>query len=242
MKSALFALALSAGLLAGATSASAASVLAQYYRVIPLNPATSGDFENLCCSTAVEVASMLSNGLPQWTGGEAIQEKNANNEILWWTPDGTHIQNDGTQIVSLPFSDGDFFPSQGTGPNAANGFQTAVFSGFFKTTGASTQLDFNFRSDDDLFLFIDGKYVDSDLDGIHAPRDDMFSTSVGAGLHTFKLFYADRHTSQAELHFGVAGVNLTAGVPEPATWAMMILGFGGVGATLRRRRTLGLAA
>jgi len=25
-------------------------------------------------------------------------------------------------------------------------------------------------------------------------------------------------------------------VPEPATWAMMILGFGGVGATLRRRR------
>ena len=26
-------------------------------------------------------------------------------------------------------------------------------------------------------------------------------------------------------------------VPEPATWAMMILGFGGVGAMLRRRRT-----
>jgi len=28
-----------------------------------------------------------------------------------------------------------------------------------------------------------------------------------------------------------------AGVPEPAAWAMMILGFGGVGALLRRRRT-----
>ncbi|WP_293482833.1 PEPxxWA-CTERM sorting domain-containing protein [Phenylobacterium sp.] len=27
------------------------------------------------------------------------------------------------------------------------------------------------------------------------------------------------------------------GVPEPATWAMMILGFGAAGATLRRRRT-----
>jgi hypothetical protein len=27
-------------------------------------------------------------------------------------------------------------------------------------------------------------------------------------------------------------------VPEPATWAMMILGFGGVGATIRRRRSL----
>ena len=28
------------------------------------------------------------------------------------------------------------------------------------------------------------------------------------------------------------------GVPEPATWAMMIMGFGGVGALMRRRRTV----
>jgi hypothetical protein len=35
---------------------------------------------------------------------------------------------------------------------------------------------------------------------------------------------------------------LTGGVPEPSTWAMMILGFVGVGATVRRRRrTLGAA-
>ncbi len=29
---------------------------------------------------------------------------------------------------------------------------------------------------------------------------------------------------------------LNGGVPEPATWAMMILGLGGAGAMLRRRR------
>lgn len=28
----------------------------------------------------------------------------------------------------------------------------------------------------------------------------------------------------------------TAGVPEPRTWALMLLGFGGLGAMLRRRR------
>jgi hypothetical protein len=27
----------------------------------------------------------------------------------------------------------------------------------------------------------------------------------------------------------------TSGVPEPATWAMMLIGFAGVGAALRRR-------
>jgi hypothetical protein len=31
-------------------------------------------------------------------------------------------------------------------------------------------------------------------------------------------------------------------VPEPATWAMMIMGFGGIGAALRRRRLLGAIA
>ena len=34
----------------------------------------------------------------------------------------------------------------------------------------------------------------------------------------------------------------TAAVPEPSTWAMMITGFGLIGATLRRRRAAGLAA
>jgi len=34
----------------------------------------------------------------------------------------------------------------------------------------------------------------------------------------------------------------TGGVPEPATWGMMLLGFGGLGAVLRHRRRVALAA
>lgn len=42
------------------------------------------------------------------------------------------------------------------------------------------------------------------------------------------------------LSFVTTGASGT--VPEPATWAMMILGFGGIGAALRRRRVLGATA
>lgn len=41
--------------------------------------------------------------------------------------------------------------------------------------------------------------------------------------------------------FVVAG-NITQGVPEPASWALMIMGFGGIGATLRARRQAVAAA
>ena len=36
---------------------------------------------------------------------------------------------------------------------------------------------------------------------------------------------------------GPVAVPFAGGIPEPASWALMILGFGGVGAGLRRRRT-----
>lgn len=38
--------------------------------------------------------------------------------------------------------------------------------------------------------------------------------------------------------FEVDNLAIGAAVPEPATWAMMIFGFAGVGATIRQRRTL----
>jgi hypothetical protein len=42
----------------------------------------------------------------------------------------------------------------------------------------------------------------------------------------------------ALVNTGRVGATLAPTVPEPASWALMILGFGGVGAVLRRRRTL----
>lgn len=40
--------------------------------------------------------------------------------------------------------------------------------------------------------------------------------------------------------FKMAALQVTTPVPEPATWAMLIVGFGAIGGTLRRRRTGGV--
>ncbi|WP_419809613.1 PEPxxWA-CTERM sorting domain-containing protein [Sphingomonas sp.] len=37
----------------------------------------------------------------------------------------------------------------------------------------------------------------------------------------------------------IDGISLAGAVPEPATWALMIVGFGAVGGSLRRRRSVG---
>jgi len=67
---------------------------------------------------------------------------------------------------------------------------------------------------------------------------DHFTTST-AGY----LFAADIFDGKTGLTYNIAARDLTSitgGIPEPQTWAMMILGFGAVGALLRRRRGLAL--
>ena len=53
---------------------------------------------------------------------------------------------------------------------------------------------------------------------------------VGAGV-------ADNLNNDA---FKIASVTVHAAVPEPATWAMMLIGFGAAGVSLRRRRQVGV--
>jgi hypothetical protein len=56
---------------------------------------------------------------------------------------------------------------------------------------------------------------------------------TGTGSDTFKLGYQDNPNAIAFDSFSVSSV---AGVPEPATWAMMLFGVGMIGAGLRVAR------
>lgn len=64
-----------------------------------------------------------------------------------------------------------------------------------------------------------------------------------AGLYAFTLQYTECCGGPANLNFTVNDQPPVSAVPEPSTWAMMVLGFAGVGfMAYRRRKTAALAA
>jgi hypothetical protein len=77
--------------------------------------------------------------------------------------------------------------------------------------------------------------------GFGTGSDDHFATGAGG-----YLFAADIYDEGTGLTYNVAAKyaeKIMTAVPEPQSWALMILGFGGMGAVLRaRRRNLALQA
>ncbi len=65
-----------------------------------------------------------------------------------------------------------------------------------------------------------------------------FNLALGAGAHTISFNETDDRNFFSA---GLDNASLSAGVPEPATWTLMIGGFGLAGAALRRRREVAAA-
>ena len=61
------------------------------------------------------------------------------------------------------------------------------------------------------------------------------SNAFNAGVGDTLLFAAEGESDS--LGGYIDNITISTAVPEPATWMMMMLGFGGLGALLRRRRT-----
>ena len=78
--------------------------------------------------------------------------------------------------------------------------------------------------------------------GIFLPAQGGSGPGSVSGLTTLYFGYDDQITRAADDNhddFIVKAV-ISSAVPEPATWAMMLLGFGVVGFSIRRRRVAGL--
>jgi MYXO-CTERM domain-containing protein len=199
---------------------------------------------NPCCVAtpyANEVTSTLGpDGLPVYNssyGGPALHDVNANGELTWWSPSqNSNVTQTGTGTVTSPFSNTNFYPPNGTGPNDANGYQGAIISGTF-TLPATESVTFTLGSDDDSFLYVDGTNI-AQLGGIHGIANINPTTStLTAGAHTFNLFYVDRQQTGAGLNFSLNTQGLTVTpTPEPASSSLLATAVLGLGLVVRRRR------
>ncbi|PZQ54046.1 MAG: hypothetical protein DI570_23385 [Phenylobacterium zucineum] len=130
-------------------------------------------------------------------------------------------------------------------PFAAFGLQHGIMSFTFDDPVSAVLGEFIWaRSANSEFTFrafgVDGKLLESvtftGLDPAH-PKGFYGLQRSGNDIARFEL---------QGYYFGVRNFSTlvaapTAGVPEPATWALMIAGFGGAGAMLRRRRSAAFA-
>jgi hypothetical protein len=158
---------------------------------------------------------------------------------------------------------GDFTPqSDGQGLLARNDTNGNFIKGVF-SDGPHAFLSMDFGNDDPFFTNPGDRavltvYLGAALVGqtfVVMNRNDVMDQTIGFNFGPFDNFTLAYTDAAGNPFTGGGGVNVglieiidnitfdvaDTVVPEPATWAMMILGFGGTGAILRRRRGLMLA-
>ena len=148
---------------------------------------------------------------------------------------GTFNQNDSNGFLSI---------GSGNPPTDTLGLFTLL-----PTAGTTTFADVpftlmvNFTSPGVLsgtyFATIFGSVTDSNAGGIQVDFDNTAHT-FGSGAGAFTLTVNDVGVSNDGIATPITGFIRTA-VPEPKSWAMMLLGFGAIGFAMRRRRRPALA-
>ena len=159
------------------------------------------------------------------------------------TPDGTTT----TSAINFDSSNG---YTVGGFLNSPSGLDPSVFNHNLNNTymfftgqislnaGANT---FVVSHDDGLQLNIDGIGLVVDKPGPTAPVNTPFTVnSPSTGLFNFQMSYGECCGPPARLVF-IINDRPVGGIPEPATWALMLGGFGLAGAAVRQRRRPALA-
>lgn len=91
--------------------------------------------------------------------------------------------------------------------------------------------------DDGATLIIGGTTYVSSPDEAFITTTPTFTVAAAPNPVGFDLYYVEAQGSPAVLDLTLNGGNLAGPIPEPSTWAMMILGFFGVGFMAYRRKS-----
>jgi hypothetical protein len=237
----VFAAAAAAAALVSAGAAHADSVSATlsatYFQVADFS---DPDFNLYSTPNVLNGSHLGPNGLPVATSPFGVNDVDpTTHEITWWSPAlNSHVAQTGTGTIALPYAS-NMYPPDSTGGNDYGAFETAVFSGVFNL-GAPGTVEFLLGSDDDSFIYVDGTLFGQNP-GVHGVTNvDFTSPTLGAGTHRLDVFFADRENTGAYLSLSLLSQDVTitppSATPEPATWALLLLGFTTLGATVRRRR------
>jgi PEP-CTERM motif len=145
------------------------------------------------------------------------------------------------KITSVPYGTaiGEFTVSGGP--------DSYTVTGIMGTIDGSMITGLSFYGEADLTLYALSPYVDAFGIGFTAANNNFYNIFEYANTPGLNGFCSSAHdgdcTGPAADGAPSATFTVTAAVPEPSTWAMMILGFVGMGAmTYRRRKSAMLAA
>jgi hypothetical protein len=145
----------------------------------------------------------------------------------------TQLTNYATTVAGLSFAD--FLNRSLT--ISGDGYTT-----FFRLSTSYTSanaINGTFTHDDGATIYVDGN-----LAGGSAPETSQvtqaYSLPGGGGVHNLNVYYVTGNGTPSILSFDPQVTTFSGGVPEPATWALMIMGFGAAGAMMRRKRALAL--
>jgi fibro-slime domain-containing protein len=182
------------------------SLIAYYYELPEKHPDVNKDIDNTIVTGLVET-KLGPDGFPVATSfartakiaSGPISDVNAAGEIMWWSAASMHgVKVDKTGVDKLPLDNRAMYPTGYTNDNTY--FRTARWHGTF-TLAKATDFTMTLGSDDDSWVFIDGMLA-VDNGGVKAFEMTPFVVrKLSSGAHTIDIFYADRHSTQAQIYF-----------------------------------------